>query len=70
MTFKLRGKVLIRSIPSTMTSFRKSLGKLPGKQATITDHEVRYSGQVPSNYYLVSVEGKELWLHELNLEVL
>jgi hypothetical protein len=67
--FKIKDKVLISSIPATMTAFRKSLAKLQGKSGTITSSEFRIGAAIAGNYYLVLTEGKEIWLHEMNLEL-
>lgn len=67
--FKIKDKVLIGSVPASLTSFRKSLSKLKGKQGEVVDSEYRNHSALKGFYYLVSVDGKVVWLHELNLEV-
>lgn len=66
--FNTGDKVTIRAIPVFLTAFRKSLKKLIGQPGTIVYRENRQAGEQTGNYYHVTVEGKEIVLHELNLE--
>jgi hypothetical protein len=67
--FKVRDKVLIKSVPLTITAYRRSLKKLVHKVATVIDMEHRDNVAITGMYFLVVVQDKEVWLHEMNLEL-
>ena len=66
--FKVGDTVIIRAVPAAMARFRKSLGKLVGKTATVTFISKNESSKLKGYYYNLSVDSKEFVFHELNLE--